>query len=54
MVISLLVANNMVGYVIGGIGAVMTAFCALFISIYCTSRYFNQRSKTVKLVPISP
>ena len=31
-------ANNMVGYIIGGIGAVMTAFCALFISIYCSRR----------------
>lgn len=46
MVISLLAANNLVGYIIGGIGAVMTAFCALFISIYCTRRYFINKKQT--------
>ncbi|XP_061176331.1 uncharacterized protein LOC133185243 isoform X2 [Saccostrea echinata] len=30
--------GRMVGYVIGGVGAAMTAFCALFISLYCTRR----------------
>ncbi|XP_062594104.1 uncharacterized protein LOC134255591 [Saccostrea cucullata] len=30
--------GQMVGYVIGGVGAAMTAFCALFISMYCTRR----------------
>ncbi|XP_062594105.1 uncharacterized protein LOC134255592 [Saccostrea cucullata] len=31
-------ADNLVVYVIGGIGAIMAALCTLFISIYCTRR----------------
>ncbi|XP_061177104.1 uncharacterized protein LOC133185832 [Saccostrea echinata] len=31
-------ADNMVVYIIGGVGAIMAALCTLFISIYCTRR----------------
>lgn len=38
ILINLNIAGRLVAYVIGGIGAVMTAFGALFISLYCTRR----------------